>query len=252
MIPADLTDDAYEPLPRYTKLAHIYDALYCGAGKDYQREAEQVHALIQQHQRSTDNSLLDVACGTGGHLAYLRRWYAAEGLDLSTNMLDVARKRFPEIKLHWGNMVDFDLGKQFGAVICLFSSIGYAKTVENLRAAVQTMDRHLLSGGVLIIEPWFTPDAYREGTAHATFVDEPELKIARMCISERKGSLSVMEMHYLLAMDQQIDHFTDLHEMGLFTHGEYASAITGAGLSLTHMSDGLTGRGLYIGVKAEE
>ena len=244
--------DVELPRPRYTKVARIYDAVQRGAGKEYEHEAQQIHALIQQYKRSGEESLLDVACGTGAHLEHLRQWYAVEGLDLNGDMLDVARKRLPGVKLHWANLVDFNLNIQFSAITCLSGSIGYAKTFDNLRSSVQAMARHLLPGGVLILEPWFTPETYRDDEPNATFVDEPDLKLARLYKNELRGNIAVLKMHYLLTASETIEHFVDLHEMALFTNQEYCAAIYGAELELTHIPDGLTGRGLYIGVKPEK
>jgi len=252
MLDETVTANAHRPLPRYTRLARVYDALYRGAGKDYQSESQQVHALIEQYRRCSDTTLLDVACGTGAHLDHLRAWYAVEGLDMSTDMLDMARKRLSNVPLHWANMIDFNLKKQFGAITCLFSSIGYVKTFDNLTGAVQSMASHLLPGGVLILEPWLTPDAYCEGTVHAIFTDEPDLKIARMSVSEQRGDVAVMEMHYMLATPHSVEHFMDLHELGLFSRQEYAAAFHTGGLEMTHLENGLIGRGLYIGVKPVE
>lgn len=107
----------------YTRSARYYDAIYAAQGKDYAQESERLHGLIQQHKRSSGNTLLDVACGTGNHLTYLKRWYAAEGLDLDPAMLEIARRRHPDLALHQADMTDFDLGRQFDGVICLFSAI---------------------------------------------------------------------------------------------------------------------------------
>jgi len=80
--------------------------------------------LIGQHKRAAANDLLDVACGTGKHLTYLQAHYACEGMDLDARMGSAFRARHARIPFHRGDLVDFDLGKQYGAVICLFSSIG--------------------------------------------------------------------------------------------------------------------------------
>lgn len=58
-------------------------------------------------------------------------------------------------------MRSFDLGRRFDAVTCLFRSIGYMPTVEDLSAAVATMARHLVDGGVLVVDGWVRPDAWR-------------------------------------------------------------------------------------------
>jgi len=97
-------------------------------------------------------------------------------------------------------MVDFALEERFDAIVCLFSSIGYIRKEARLRAAVQNMAHHLKPGGVLVIEPWLTPDVFQHGTVYATYVDQPELKIARMNISQVQGDLSVFDFHYLVAL----------------------------------------------------
>jgi ubiquinone/menaquinone biosynthesis C-methylase UbiE len=233
----------------YNLSAEVYDAIYAANGKDYAAEAGKLHELIQQYKTSPGNTLLEVACGTAEHVRYLQKEYQIEGLDLSQEMLEAARNKFPDIPFHQGDMADFELDRRFDVVTCLFSSIGYTKTLERMRQSVLTMSQHLNPGGLLVIEPWFTPDTWHPGAAHATFVDQPDLKIARMNISEGEGRLSWFELHHLVATHEGIRYFTERHELGLFTHEEYMGAINKAGLGAHYDPDGLTGRGLYFGQK---
>ena len=232
----------------FSKSAKLYEPIYLNMGKDYAAEAGKIHALIQQHKHTSGNLLLDVACGTGLHIGPLCEHYQVEGLDLDENMLEMARQKHPNISLHHGNMINFDPGHPFDAITCLFSSIGYVKTISRLNQAVGNMARHLKPGGVLLVEPWFTPENWNTGTVHALFVDKPDLKIARMNISKRKGRLSFFTLHYLVATPEGIEHFTELHELGLFTEDEYLEAFRAAGLEVLHDPTGLDGRGLYIGL----
>jgi SAM-dependent methyltransferase len=232
----------------HTASAGLYDALY--RWKDYRGEAERAHAVIQEHKRSAGNALLDVACGTGAHLTHLRRWYAAEGLEISAEMLAVARQRCPDVRFHHADMTGFDLGKQFDAVVCLFGSIGYARTPERLAAALQAMARHLLPGGLLLLEPWLGPDDYPPRGLHATFVDEPELKVARINANRIEGRLSVLEFHYLVGTSDGVHGFAERHELGLFTRDEYLAGLRAAGLEASDLPEGLIGRGLYLGLRA--
>jgi ubiquinone/menaquinone biosynthesis C-methylase UbiE len=228
----------------FTKTARFYDALY--HFKDYAAACARLHALIQQLNPRA-KTLLDVACGTGKHLEQLQRHYGVEGIDVNSEMLEIARGRCPDVPVHLGNMVDFKLGRTFDVVTCLFSSIGYVKSVENMEGAVASMAGHLRPGGLLFIEPWFSPETYWVGRVTANFVDEPELKIAWMYTSDIKGRLSVFNINYLVGTTEGIEHFTELHEMGLFSHEEYTRAFEKAGLNVTYDPQGLFGRGMYIG-----
>ena len=193
--------------------------------------------------------MLDVACGTGIHAGYLSKYYRVEGLDLDAKMLSVARRKHPKIRFTQGDMTDFDLAYQFDAIVCLFSSIGYVKTKSKLRKAIKTMSQHLLPGGVLLVEPWFTPEQWHPGRAFTLHVDKPDLKIVRMSHSRQRGKISLIEFQYLIGTPKGIEHSIEIHELGLFTHKEYLGAFKAAGLRVVHNPKGLDGRGLYIGMK---
>ena len=175
----------------YDRSAELYDAIY--SFKNYEKEAAKLHQLIQKHKGSTGNDLLEVAFGTGGHITYPKNSYSVEGLDLSPQMLRLAKKKHPDIVFHRGDMVSFKLKRHFDAITCLFSAIGHLKTRRKLGLGVRNMSRHLKPGGVLIVEPWITPQQWRKGSVHANFVDQPELKVARMNISKTRGRLSVLD-----------------------------------------------------------
>jgi ubiquinone/menaquinone biosynthesis C-methylase UbiE len=164
-------------------------------------------------------------------------------------MLKVARKKFPKIRYHQGDMTDFNLSHKFDAIVCLFSSIGYVKTKAKLQKTLKTMSRHLLPGGVLLIEPWFTPKQWSVGYVHMLHVNKPDLKITRMSRSGQKGRVALLEFQYLIGTPKGIEHSSELHELGLFTHEEYTEAFQSAGLKVIHNKKGLDGRGLYIGKK---
>ena len=234
----------------FSKSAKFYNALYGSMGKDYVTETQKVHQIIQEHKRSSGDALLEVACGTGIHASILRENYQVKGLDLDAEMLAVAQQDHPEIPFHQADMVDFELGKEFDVITCLFSSIGYVKTKKRLNKAIQTMTKHLLPGGVLIVEPWFSPDQWQLGRVFALFVDQPDLKISRMSLGGIKGRLSILNFHYMVGTPQRIETFTERHELGLFTHEEYLEAFHKAGLEVIHDPEGLDGRGLYIGLKS--
>ena len=230
----------------FTKSAELYDAIY---RKEYAAEVARLEEFIRRHKRSAGNGLLDVACGTGGHIKHLRERYRVEGLDLDPSILAVARRDNPGVPFHEADMISFDLPQRFDVVACLASSIGYARTVDGLHAALRTFARHLVPGGVALVEPWITSDRYEPGRVIARSVDEPELKVARINVSSVEGRLAVLNSHYLVGTPEGVEHFTERHELGLFTEEEYMQAFRGAGLDTAYDPHGLIGRGMYIGVK---
>ena len=232
----------------FTKSARYYDRLY--AFKDYAAAAEQLHQIVQT-LRPGSRHLLDLGCGTGKHLETLRQHYTVEGLDLNPELLDIARTRLPDVPLHVGDMTAFDLGRSFDVVTSLFSSIGYVRTPENLFKTLSCIERHLVPGGMALVEPWFTPETFWTGTVTANFVDDPDVKIAWMYLSERRDDLSVLDIHYMVGAPQGIETFTEVHEMGLFSQEQYLQAFRCAGLLVEHDPAGFFGRGLYIGRKPE-
>jgi ubiquinone/menaquinone biosynthesis C-methylase UbiE len=234
----------------FSKSAQYYDEVYASIDKDYATEVTKAHKIIQKQKQSKGKLLLDVACGTGAHAGPLSKYYQVEGLDLDPQMLSVAHKKHPKITIHQGDMTDFDLGHQFDVIVCLFSSIGYVKTKSRLQKSIKTMNRHLLPGGVLLIEPWFTPKQWHPGRAFMTQVNKPDLKIVRMSHSGQRGKISLIEFQYLIGTSKGIEHHTEIHELGLFTHREYMDAFKATGLKVTHDPEGLDGRGLYIGTKS--
>jgi SAM-dependent methyltransferase len=147
-------------------------------------------------------------------------------------------------------MADFDLKRKFDAIVCLFSSIGYVKTKARLRKAIQTMYRHLQPGGVLLIEPWFSPAQWTVGRVSIIQVAEPDLKVVRMSRGGRKGNISILEFQYLVGTPGGIEHRSERHELGMFTKREYLEAFRSSGFKVLYDPVGLDGRGLYIGMKS--
>jgi len=248
ILSASKAPDQHAPVGGYavfSKSVPYYDK-FC-ASKDYQAETQRLVAIIREHVRSGGNRLLDVACGTGQHIELLKEHFAVEGLDISEAFLELARQRNPDVVFHQADMIHFELGRRFDVITCLFSSIGYVRTLENLSRGIHCMAQHVVSGGIVLVEPWFTPDAWHPGTVHAQFIDEPELKIARINASFAEGRLSYFDLHHLVGTPEGTEHFVERHEMGLFEQSEMAAAFENAGLEVSYDKEGLIGRGLYIG-----
>ena len=226
------------------RLAAIYDSIY--HFKDYDRDVRYVIECVRRRSPEA-RTLLEIASGTGNHTGGLRSAFEVEGLELSPHMIRIACAKNPGVVVHRGNMVDFDLHRQYDLACCLFRTIAFTQTVGNFRAAIASMSRHLRIGGLLMIEPFFTPDTYWTGHVKMNLLDQPELKIAWMYASEREGDLGIMDNHFLVGRPSGVEHFTEVHKMGLFSRADYEIAFGEAGLSLEYDDEGPGGIGFYIG-----
>jgi ubiquinone/menaquinone biosynthesis C-methylase UbiE len=231
----------------FSETAHWYDALY--SFKDYRRESEDIINLLKK-EHPEGMSLLDVACGTAEHDRYLSRIYNVNGLDINPEFIDIASQKNPEGQYFIADMTNFKFNKKYDIILCLFSSIGYVKTLDNVIKTLRCFKKHLNRGGVAVVEPWFTPEQWNtDGTVHMFTGETAEGKICRMNISERKGSLSIIDFHYLVGTSNGVQHITERHELGLFSVEEMKKAFKSAGLIVTYDKDGFTGRGMYIARK---
>lgn len=229
--------------------AHVYDLIYEAAGKDYARESADLHDLIQARVPGA-RSLLDVACGTGGHLRHLRRWYDVTGVDVDPAMVDQARTRLPGVTVVEGDMRTLAVDGRFDAVVCLFSSIGYMQSIDELGAAVGAMSRHLAPGGVLVVDGWVRPDDWISGgTTSLETASADEITVVRMGRSRRDGFRTSLEMHHLIATADGIEHIVDHHDLILFSPVEYEAAFGASGLTVDTVESPLPGRDRYVGTK---
>lgn len=229
---------------RFVESAELYDGIY--HFKDYARECGRLRNLIDGDV-SGAGTILDVACGTGGHARFLKNHYQVDGVDINDQYLQAARTKNPAGSYTRADMTNFNLGKTYDAVICLFSAIGNVGTIDRLERAVACMARHVRPGGVLIIEPWFTPDRWNPG---GVFINAGEIgadKVCRMSLSGREGNLSILQFHYLRGTPTAIEHYSERLELALFTRDDMTRAFDLAGMQVRYDPEGLMGRGLYIG-----
>lgn len=229
----------------FSHSARYYDRLY--SFKDYRSEVDYLIPVIERSCVSEGRKLLDIACGTGQHLRFLREHYAVEGCDINEELIAIARAALTDVTFHVADMTGLHIGRRYDIITCLFSSIGYVKTVESLRSTLSGIAGHLRPGGVLLVEPWFTPEQWHPGGVHAIFIDDPDLKIARVNNSSRTGTLSWFDFHYIIGTPEGTRSFVERHELGLFTVDEMIGAFQAAGLTVTFDTRGPSGRGLYIG-----
>ncbi|MGW5849816.1 class I SAM-dependent methyltransferase [Streptomyces sp. NPDC055254] len=231
------------------ELAEIYELIHRSRGKDYLQEAAEVERQVRE-RRPDAATLLDVACGTGAHLRCFDGLFdEVAGLELSEPMARFARAALPHVPVHVGDMRDFDLGRTYDVITCMFGSIGYLLTESALADALRRFARHLTPGGVLAVDPWWFPETYRHGHVAGATATDGERTVSRVSHSVREGAASRMNVHYLVADTASgVRHFHETHLIGLFTREQYEAAFTAAGFGVDYIPVEPAGRGLFVGV----
>jgi len=233
----------------HNQLSKYYDKVY--AFKDYLDEAVRLQNIIIKYVESGGNSLLDVGCGTGLHLRYLKDDFVCTGVDVSKSMLKIARKNVKGVTFKEADMKTLRLGKQFDVITCLLSSIGYVKTTVSLEKTIQNFAKHLKKSGLLLIEPSHAKSFYVSGEPRITTYNGKDAKIARVNFTKIRQTTAVLNMHILIAeRGKDVKYFTDKHELGLFGINNTLRIMKSADLKSKYLKNGLmTGRELFVGIK---
>lgn len=146
----------------FEQYADFYDSYY--ANKNYDKEIDYILNLASQHGLSNPQTILDIGCGTAGHLLPLcKKNIKTDGFDLSEKMIELAKQKIAKsgienfVKVETGDATTYRNGKKYGMVISMFAVMGYLTTNESFLAGLKTARTHLNKDGLFIFDVWFGP-----------------------------------------------------------------------------------------------
>lgn len=130
----------------YDHIADAYDLVYADTG-------EKVPFVIQKLQHYQAQEILELGSGSGLLAIPLKdEGFKIEGLEISKEMIAVAHQNDPELTVHCGDIRDYDLGKQYDAVLCVSSGLVLLDSHEEMRQCLSRSYAHLKPGGILWLE----------------------------------------------------------------------------------------------------
>ena len=211
----------------YKNFAEYYDKIY--KNMDYDGESEFIKWAVDEHKTSENNHLIDVACGTGTHAQKLTESFKITGVDISPEMLKIARDKVPEAVFILGDMKNLNTKTKFDVLTCIFSAIHYNKNIKELKETLINFYNQLNSGGILIFDLSLNNNNWIEGLVSVDTVVEEDLKIARICQSRLKDGIFNANFVFLVKDHGKLDFDIDEHELGVFDVEEVTNLMNSIG-----------------------
>ena len=134
-------------MAQYNTLAKFYDDVIGlnGVAENF------IVKCINKYNKSA-SSLLDLGCGTGTNLVYLEKHYDVEGIDLSVEMIRIAKKKLPGVKFIKDDITRFDTKKTYDCIICLYDTINHVLSFAGWKSLFKKVNAHLNRGGLFIFD----------------------------------------------------------------------------------------------------
>ena len=133
----------------YEKLSKFYK-------KDWGNDSIRYIDLITNVINTLDlkiTSILDVGCGTGILANELKKMnFEVSGMDISEDMINVAKETTTEIEFIVADMRNFDMKKKFDMITCAFDAINYITTDEDMENAMSSIYNNLNENGFFIFD----------------------------------------------------------------------------------------------------
>lgn len=200
----------------YKDLAWIWPAL--SPPEEYIEEAEFLTDLMKSYMSYPPKSMLHLGCG-GGHIDMtFKKHFQVTGVDISENMLDLARKLNPENKYVTGDMRDVRLEEKFDIVL-LYDGIDYMTSKKDLRAAFETAYKHLNDYGIMLTVVEKTPGSFRQNETKVQHRDKGEIKLtyfSHWYDPDPDDSTYENIYVYLIRKNNKLTVEHDLHICGMF------------------------------------
>lgn len=138
----------------YSALAEIYDHVM--EHVDYRAWTDYLLVLCQRHNH-IPSKILELACGTGSLLMELgKNGFIPYGSDRSLVMLKIAKQKLNNTGQPFGlfqaDIINIPVKAEFDTILCMYDSMNYLSSLEQIIQTVQNVMMRLIPGGVFIFD----------------------------------------------------------------------------------------------------
>ncbi len=218
----------------YEDFADYYDTLMSDA--DYFARTEYLCSLFSKYD-SMPTLLLDLACGTGAFsLAFAEKGVSVIGVDISPEMLDIAREKAQEsgadILFLCQNAAELDLYGTVDGAVCCIDSINHITNYNELKAAIARVSLFLESERLFIFDV-NTVYKHEHVLGNNTFVtDEEGVYCVWQNEYEPDTRMTYMSLDFFSGDGVNYRRTSQLVDERAYTDEELIAAIEEAGMSV--------------------
>ncbi len=222
----------------YTKLAQYYDLIYDRI-VDYETHTTFVEHLFKKfHKKGKVRKVLDIGCGTGNYaFVFAKRGYSVTGIDLSENMIRVAKEKLARRRRASSNprffkmdMRNLTLDEKFDAATVMFGGFGYLLSYAEVRECFASVKKSLNKNGLFILEFWHNtalrPEASsKQGFTSFVRVQDREKLVIRLDTNKLAPLTDICNITFeIFVIDTKsqklVDSFLENHRLKTYSISE--------------------------------
>jgi SAM-dependent methyltransferase len=186
--------------------------------EDYVEETEFFCRIIEEEANINVRTLLHLGCGGGRNDFTFLKHFTVTGMDISEEMLAMAKKLNPAAEYINGDMRSMRLGRTFDCVAVL-DSVNYMKNEEDLDRLFRTAYEHLNPGGIFITVVEESRERFKQNRTISSTHSRGNTQITFIENSfdpDPSDDHFEMTFIYLIRNKDGLEIHTDSHIWGLF------------------------------------
>jgi SAM-dependent methyltransferase len=202
--------------------------------EDYVEETEFFSRTIRKKARIEIRTLLHLGCGGGRNDFTFRKHFAVTGVDISEEMLTLAKELNPSSEYIHGDMRSIRLGKTFDCVVAL-DSVNYMITEEELSQLFCTAYEHLNPGGVFLAIVEESRERFKQNRTISSTHSRGDKLITFIENSyDPKPDDNHFEMTFIYIVRDKggMETYTDSHIWGLFEMDTWRRLLINSGFEV--------------------
>jgi SAM-dependent methyltransferase len=207
--------------------------------EEYVDEANKIRIWFQTNATGPVRTVLHLGCG-GGHIDLaLKEHFDLLGVDLSEEMIRLARALNPEIRYRVGDMRDVRHGETFDAVL-IADSISYMLSEEELRAAFETAFAHLRTGGCFVTYAESLRETFIQNYTNCYSRSRDDVHVSfteNYFDPDDDDSTYEATFVFLIRRGGELEVAVDRHVLGLFNLDTWKRSLKLAGFTLLTMTE---------------